>query len=236
MNAIGGIVALVPARGGSKGFPGKNLALFGGRPLITWTIAAAVESRAVARVIVSTDDPAIAEAAIVAGAEVPFLRPAELAADDSPILLVVQHALQWLREHSGLEPEFLLLLQPTSPLRDSVDIDAAVDLARDRHADAVMSVFEPHPHPFLSKMVMADGTLGELVTGQPAAARRQDLPASAAPNGAIYLIRPAVLERSGSFCPPGTWPYWMPRERSVDIDSVADMEMAETLLAARRRS
>jgi len=226
------VVAIVTARGGSKGFPGKNLAPLGGRPLIAWTIEAARLSRGVSRVLLSTDDARIAEAGAACGAEVPHLRPTELAADDTPHHPVIEHMLHWLRDSERLEPDYVLVLQPTSPLRTAADIDAAIELAITTGAPAVMSVCEPHPHPYLAKRLAADGSLEDLLPGLTGQGRRQDFPQAFVPNGAIYLVRPAALRQHGSFCPPGTLPLVMPRDRSVDIDTADDLRLAEMLLSA----
>lgn len=228
------VVALVTARGGSKGLPGKNLRLLGGRPLIAWSIEAARASRSVGRVIVSTDDPAIASAARAAGAEAPFLRPADISGDDSPHILASEHAARWLEEQEGFRPEFFLLLQPTSPFRTGADIDAAVGLAREKNAVAVVSVCEAKPHPGKTFGLAADGTLTPFLADGPAYRRRQDLPAALAENGAIYLNRREALLRDRNFIPPGAVPYLMPAERSLDIDSAWDFELAELMVRARQ--
>ena len=226
------LIALVTARGGSKGIPGKNLRLLGDRPLIVWTIEAALNARGVERVLVSTDDEEIARVSRRAGAEVPFLRPAELAQDDSPHILTSEHALRWFHEHEHARPEYLLLLQPTSPLRSVDDIEAAIDLARDRNAVAVVSVCETKEHPYKAFGLSAGGTLEDFVPCDIPYRRRQDLPKVFSENGAIYLNRSESLLRDRTYIPPGTVPYIMPPERSVDIDSEWDLVIANALLAA----
>jgi CMP-N-acetylneuraminic acid synthetase len=142
-------VAIIPARGGSKGIPRKNLRELAGHPLLAWSVAAAEAAETVGRVIVSTDDPEIADVAREYGAETPFVRPAELAADDTRDLPVFQHALGWLAEHEGARPEVVVHLRPTSPLRRAADIDRAVRaLAADPAADAVRSVCAPFQNPY----------------------------------------------------------------------------------------
>jgi len=223
-------LALVTARGGSKGFPGKNLAPLGGKPLIAWTIQCALQSRRVSRVLVSTDDEAIARVSRDFGAEVPFLRPTELARDDSPHILSALHALEWLAEREGTVPEYLVLLQPTSPLRAPKDIDAVVDLAYAKNAIAVVSVVEAKPHPYKTYGLAEDGTLVDLVPSSIAYRRRQDLPPAFADNGAIYMNRSDSLLRERTFIPVGSIPYRMPPERSLDIDSAWDLQLAEFFL------
>jgi CMP-N-acetylneuraminic acid synthetase len=225
------VVALVTARGGSKGIPGKNLVPIGGRPLIAWSIQAARDSALVRRVIVSTDDEAIAAAARVAGAEVPFKRPAELAQDTSSHISVVLHALDWLEAAEGRLPDYLLLLQPTSPLRTAEDVDAAITLAGQTGAASVVSVCPAHTHPYLAKSVSAAGRLTDFLTiDRRAYLRRQDLPPAYALNGAIYLTRPATLRQERTFLPADTVPYVMPVERSLDVDTRWDLALLRLLM------
>ena len=133
------ILGLIPARGGSKALPHKNIRQFAGKPLIAWTIETALACPMLDRTIVSTDDPEIADVSRHWGAEVPFLRPAELARDDTPGIEPVLHAVRWLGENEGYRPDYVMVLQPTSPLRTTEDIEAAIQLARDRQADGVVS-------------------------------------------------------------------------------------------------
>jgi CMP-N-acetylneuraminic acid synthetase len=224
------VFALVTARGGSKGIPRKNVRSLCGKPLIAWTIGAALHSPSVDRTLVSTDDDEIASVAEAAGAEVPFRRPPELARDDSSHVEVVIHAAEWMQENWGLVPDYLLMLQPTSPLRNSNDITAAVELAESRQAHAVVGVTPAPSHPFLVKRLLEDGTMTDYVTGQPRYARRQDLPAAYALNGALYLNRLCSLRQERSFVPVGSLPYVMPFERSVDIDNELDWRIAEMLM------
>jgi len=220
------IVALITARGGSKSLPRKNVQLLGGKPLITWTIRAALDSAIFARVIVSTDDEEIARISRQYGADVPFLRPTELARDDSPHIIAGKHALNWLRNSAQLYPEYVMLLQPTSPFRTVGDIIAAKNLAEVHNAIAVVSVVEAKPHPSKTYRLTSDGTLADFVPTTLAYRRRQDLPPAFADNGAIYLNRSDSLLRDGTFIPPGTIPYVMPAERSIDIDTPWDLVLA----------
>jgi CMP-N,N'-diacetyllegionaminic acid synthase len=225
------IVALVTARGGSKGIPGKNVASVGGKPLIAWSIEAALGSSRVQRTLVSTDDPQIAEVSRNAGAEVPFLRPPELARDNSSHLSVVLHTLDWLADNDDCHPDYLLLLQPTSPLRTSADIDAAVDLAEKHDADSVVSVCAAHNHPYLVKQVTSAGVLADFLSvDRKAYLRRQDLPGAYALNGALYIIRPSVLRQQQTFLPERTFPYVMPAERSLDIDDPWDLHLVRLVM------
>lgn len=220
------VLTLIPARGGSKGLPGKNIRPFAGKPLIAWTIAAARESLCSSHILVSTDDRAIAEASRQAGADVPFLRPEPLATDTATTLDVVLHALDWCAEHRQLAPDYLLLLQPTSPLRTAQDIRDALSLAAQTQSP-VVSVAPAKPLPLL-RTLAPDHTLHP-VTNQEAA-RRQDLTELVALNGALYFLPVATLRETRSFLPPHTVAYLMPVARSVDIDTLEDFEFAQKLL------
>ena len=136
------ILGVITARGGSKRLPGKNIRPLGGKPLIAWTAEAALESRFIKRVLLSTDDPQIAEVVQKWGVEVPFIRPASLAQDDTPHIPVLEHAIHWLKENQGACPDYLFILQPTSPLRTAEDIDSAIEIAIQKNADAVIGVCE----------------------------------------------------------------------------------------------
>lgn len=217
-------IGLIPARGGSKGIPGKNIKPIAGKPLIAWTIEAALRSALLDAVVVSTDDAEIAAVARQAGAMVPFLRPAALAQDSTPGIDPVLHAL-------GLLPEFtdVLLLQPTSPLRSTGDIDACLQLAKNRQARSVVSVSEPDTHPYWTYRLGDDQSLQRFVDAAPVA-RRQDLPPVFALNGALYYAQSDWLRQSKRLVGAETVAYVMPRERSVDIDNLLDWRLAELLL------
>jgi CMP-N,N'-diacetyllegionaminic acid synthase len=224
------VVAIVTARGGSKSIPGKNLVPLCGKPLIAWTIEAARNSPSVARVLMSTDDDRIAATARRFGAETPFQRPAELSQDASPHIDVVLHAVEWLRTHEDYVPDYTLLLQPTSPLRSSVDIEAAIRLAREKQLEAVVSVCEAREHPYLTQRIAEDGTLHNFVNHNLAYMRRQDLPPAVVFNGALYLTRRTALLEQRSFLPRGTVAYVMPHERSWDIDDLWDLAFVELVM------
>lgn len=229
------ILGVIPARGGSKGIPGKNLAPLAGRPLIDYTIDAAFGAACLSRVVVSTDDPAIAaHAQNHEGVTLPSLRPAELAEDDTPILPVLLDLLKTLVKHGETVPDAVCLLQPTSPLRTSADIDAAAALLGETGADAVVSI-EPVPHQYNPVSVMrrgADGTLTPYIPGEgDTANRRQDKPAVVARNGPAVLITRVATLRAGSLYGKTCVGYPMPRERSIDIDEPVDLVIAAALLA-----
>jgi CMP-N,N'-diacetyllegionaminic acid synthase len=221
-------LAVIPARGGSKGLPGKNLRPLAGRPLLAYTAEAARGSRTLTRVVVSTDDESIASAARALGLEVPFLRPAALAADDTPMLPVLQHALA----EAGAEAfDAVVLLQPTSPLRRSAHVDGAVRLLESSGADSVVSVVEvPHQYSPVSVMRVENDRLRPYADG-PLLTRRQDKPRVFARNGpAVLAVRAAVLA-GGSLYGDDIRPLVMDAEDSIDIDSAADFEYAAYLLS-----
>ncbi len=217
------------ARGGSKSIPRKNLAPLAGRPLIAWTIEAALRCREVDRVVVSTDDDEIAAAARAHGAEVPFLRPPQLAEDSTPTMPVVVHALRWLEAEQGYRPDGVVLLQPTSPLRTADDITGAIGLARERSADSVISVSLAWSHPHLAKRITSDGRLEDFIA-HPKVERRQDLEPVYSLNGAIYFARRAPLMENQTFYGPNTYAYVMPPERSLDVDTPWELHLCNLIL------
>ena len=227
------VLCLIPARAGSKGVPNKNIAVVAGRPLIAWTIDAARASKVVTRVVASTDSPEYADICRRHGAEVPFLRPPHLALDDVPALEPTLHALDWLAKNDRYEPDYLILLQPTSPLRSADDIDAALGLAVSRRADAVVSVSPVACHPYKTTLLDAQGRLKPYMDGARADARRQNLPEVFGFNGAIFLIRPAVLRINRTWYPENTVAYVMPPNRSLDIDTPWDLQLADLLVRAQ---
>jgi len=216
--------ALIPARGGSKGIPRKNIKMIAGKPLIVWTIEAALRSSLLSAVVVSTDDLEIAEVARQAGAQVPFMRPAELAQDQTPGLDPVLHALDQLPQYDSV-----LLLQPTSPLRTTEDIDGCLNLVSQKKAPSVVSLTEAGIHPYWTYRQNADQTMTRFVDAAPIA-RRQDLPSVFALNGAMYFADANWLRGSGSLVGAETLAYVMPKERSVDLDTPLDWRFAELLL------
>ena len=232
MRALG----IITARGGSKGVPGKNLKSLGGKPLIHYSIEAANDTP-LERLILSTEDPKIAEVARSLGCDVPFMRPAELARDETPHLPVIQHAVQWLIDHQGYRAEAVVILQPTSPLRSSADIAAALRMLELSGADSVVSVNEvsAHAHPMRMLHVDDGGFATLFVNGQPVRRRinrRQDLPQAWVMNGAVYAFRPDVLfGASPSLYGDRVVAYPMPIERSISIDTPEDWEAAEHALA-----
>jgi CMP-N-acetylneuraminic acid synthetase len=233
--ARGPVLALIPARAGSKGIPGKNVRLLAGKPLLAYAVEAALGAGAIQRVILSTDSEEIAALGRELGAETPFLRPAELAADDTPTLPVVQHALYWLDRHEAYRPEALVLLQPTAPLRTARHVDEAIELLWETGADSVVSVARVpgHFHPAW-QLIVRDGELRRH-DGEPLAAlrtRRQELSATYWRNGAIYACRREALLASGTLYGERCVPYEMPLEISINLDSEAEWQLAEAALRA----
>lgn len=226
------ILGVIPARGGSKGIPKKNITSVGGKPLIAWRIESARAAQ-ISRVIVSTDDPAIAEVARAYGADVPFMRPAALAADDTPGTAPILHAVEWLGNHEGYQPDYVVTLQPTSPLCSTADLDAALELALSRGAEAVISVTPAVDHPYWMKRIGEQGELADFAPGQ-SVTRRQDLPPVYTLNGAIYITRADVLRERKSLYGAQTLAYVMPPERSLDIDTLFDLRLVDLLLRDAR--
>jgi CMP-N-acetylneuraminic acid synthetase len=230
---------VIPARGGSKGIPRKNLAPLGGRPLIAYTIDAARSSAGLTRMIVSTDDEEIALVARRLGADVPFLRPSRLAADDSAMVDVLVDLVGTLEQREDYHPDILVLLQPTSPFRRAQHIDGAIDLLVGSGADSVVSVM-PVPHQFTpSSLRRLDGDRllswdGPAAGGVVGPLRRQDKPQLFARNGpAVVVARTRVVLERGTLYGPDTRGYVMSRQDSLDIDDAFDLRLAELLIASR---
>jgi CMP-N-acetylneuraminic acid synthetase len=223
-------LALIPARGGSKGVPRKNIRLVGNKPLLAWTIEAANESELISRTVVSTEDPEIAEIAQQYGAEVPCYRPDNLAEDTSDTLDAVLYTLDFLEKKEGYIPDYVVLLQPTSPLRRNDDIDAAIRFTIEHNADSVVSICEAKPHPLLSKTLTQNGTMMDFIPGASDYSRRQDFPEVYSLNGALYINRISSLKNARKFILPNTYGYIMPEERSLDIDTPFDLFIADLIL------
>lgn len=219
------VLAVITARGGSKGLPGKNIHPVGGLPLIAWTILAARAARTIDRLILSSDDEEIIATAKAYGCEVPFIRPLELATDTASSIDVLVHAVQGLPERYDL----VLLLQPTSPLRTAEDIDGAIALMLSSGAPAVISVMASQKPPHWMYQLDSTGCLVPLFPEQDRPIRRQDASPVYLPNGALYLVEVQQLLRKRTLIPHGSRPWIMPAQRSVDIDSLEDMEYLEYL-------
>lgn len=225
------VVALIPARGGSKRLPGKNLAPCAGRSLLDWTAQSALGAQHVDLALLSTDDEAIAEAGRALGLSVPFLRPPEISADDTPMVPVMRHALAWAQAELG-PIEALVLLQPTSPLRLARHVDEAVGAFLASDAESLVSVVEiSHIHHPIVAYRIDSGRLAPYFPEPPSAG-----PPAYSRNGpAILIDRPAVIERGERLGEP-LIPYLMAPEDSIDVDTPLDLEIAAFLLERRERS
>jgi CMP-N,N'-diacetyllegionaminic acid synthase len=219
------VLAVIPARGGSKGIPRKNIKILGGKPLIAWTIEAALKAPSINRLIVSTEDEEIAAVAEQFGAEVPFKRPIAIAQDDTPGLDPVLHAIE-----NSPGSDWVLLLQPTSPLRSVDDIEGIIELCQEKGASSAVSVAEVSKHPVWMYQRSSDMRLQPLIPNRREITRRQDLPSVFALNGALYLARTDWLIGNQGFIGPETLGYEMPVERSVDLDTPLDWLWVEYLI------
>lgn len=241
MREASSTLAIIPARGGSRGIPRKNIAVLNGKPLIAWTIVVARESGCFDRIVVSTDDEQIASISREWGAEVPFMRPPELATYNTPGIEPVVHAVQWLESNEQYGSEYVLLLQPTSPLRMVEDIVAVVNMAEKNAADTVLSVCTAKSHPFATLKFAENGHLTGFVGSnwrelQKKYPQRQDLPGAYVENGALTLTRRNIILESRTFYGKSMYGYVMPEERSLDIDTPSDLWLANRLLCERERS
>lgn len=228
------ILALIPARGGSKTIPRKNIRPFAGHPLIAYSIAAGLASELVSRVVVSTDDPEIAAIARSYGAEAPFLRPAELSQDHTPDLPVFQHALEWLAENEGYRPEIVVQLRPTSPFRRVRHIDQAVyRLLEHPEADSVRTVCVPFQNPYKMWRIDAQGFLQPLLSGEfpePYNMPRQLLPEVYWQTGYVDAAWADTILQKGSMTSERILPLVIEPSEWIDIDSPDDWRRAERLL------
>jgi CMP-N-acetylneuraminic acid synthetase len=227
------VIGIITARGGSKGVPGKNIRPLAGKPLLVWTAEAALAAKRLARVVLSTDDEAIAEVGRAAGIDVPFLRPAELARDTTPSLPVLQHAVAAL-EAVGEHCDAICLLQPTNPLRTSTTIDACIDLFERGGADAVVTLL-PVPaeyNPHWVYFADADGLLRPALGEATPIPRRQELPPAFHREGSVYITQRDVLVEQNSLYGKRILGHVVDPARSVNIDTLEDWHRAEALIQA----
>lgn len=225
------ILALVPARGGSKGLPRKNLLPLLGEPLVGWSIKQGLACPIIDRVIVSTDDNEIAMASKKAGADVPFMRPAELAMDYSTSINVVFHALDWLTKN-GEVFDYLVLLEPTSPLRAAHDLERALMMLIDQEndSDAIVSLGEVHlENPYVMKTIR-DSRIVPLLPEIQKITQRQQCPKVYFPYGVIYASKVSSLRSSKTFYPEKTIPYFIARWQNYEVDDVFDFACIEAIL------
>lgn len=224
-------LAVITARGGSKGLPRKNVLIAGGKPLVAWTVEAAISAECVSRVVLSSDDEEIMAAAMAAGCDVPFSRPSDLASDTASSIDVLLHALDQL---PGFE--YVVLLQPTSPLRTAEDIDAAFELMLDRGAPSCVSVCEADQSPYWMYKIESGDKIQRILSEFDVSTRRQDLPPIYVLNGAIYIAKIDWLRVNKSFIGGETVAYLMPKERSLDIDTAQDFEIFKFSIEGQRYS
>jgi N-acylneuraminate cytidylyltransferase len=224
-------VAITFARGGSKGLPGKNIALLAGKPLIAYAIETALHSALVDRVVVSTDDPEIARVAQAFGAEIPFMRPAELAQDRTPEWLAWQHAIREL----GLGASDVFLSIPTTaPLRSVEDVDACITCLRETDADVVITVTEAQRNPYFNMVTLnADSEARLVIQPSEAIAGRQAAPAVFDMTTVAYAARPSFVMSSAGLFEGSVRAVLVPRERALDIDTPLDLRLAELMLQGR---
>ena len=233
------ILGLVPARGGSKGLPGKNIRPLAGKPLLAYAIATGAASRYVNRVVCTTDEPKIADIARDWGAEVPFLRPAEWAEDDTSDAPFTRHAIEWLRDNEDWTPDIVVILRPTCPLTRPADIDGALEkLHEHRDAHSILGVVSAPKSPYKMLRPMNDGYLVPLITCEvpdQLNAARQLLPPVFAQNGYIHIVRAEIVLRDNTAVGSRILPYDMGTEPIVDIDTEADFALVEAMLAGREQ-
>jgi CMP-N-acetylneuraminic acid synthetase len=226
------IVATICARGSSKSVPNKNIRSLCGKPLIVYTIEVAKRCRLINRIIVSTDSPQIAEIARINGAEVPFLRPKELAQDNTPKLPVIKHAVQYLDSQENWRPDIVVDLDPTSPLRTEQDIEACIRMVSDEGADNVITVTKARKNPYFNMVEIAGGKVKLVKPLDRAVTRRQDAPEVYDMNASIYVWKREILLNSKSVFLPGTRAYIMP-DWAIDIDSEIDFQFVEFFLTKK---
>lgn len=227
-------IAFIFARGGSKGLPGKNIRPLAGKPLIAWSIEHARAVKRIKRVIVSTDCKEIAAVSREYGAEVPFMRPAELAKDDSPEWLAWRHALEFLKESQGALPTAMLSVPTTAPLRLPIDLENCLDEFAKGDADMVITVSEAHRNPWFNMVKQnPDGTVGLVIGPASGITRRQDAPAVFDMATVAYVASPQfIMQQMGTFS-GRVRAVTIPVERAIDIDTLFDFELAELLISRR---
>jgi CMP-N-acetylneuraminic acid synthetase len=227
-------VAFIFARGGSKGLPGKNIRPLNGKPLIAWSIEHALSVERIGRVIVSTDSGEIAAIAKKYGAEVPFLRPANLATDESPEWLAWRHGLEYLKEETGEMPKFMVSLPATAPLRLTSDINDCLDEYERGPADVVITVTEARRSPYFNMVRETQTGTYELLIAPPSAiGRRQDAPMIYDMSTTCYVVNSEFVMSFNSIFEGRVRAVHVPIERAIDIDTLLDFQIAEVLLSNR---
>lgn len=228
------VVGMVFARGGSKGLPGKNLKMVGGKSLVSHSVHVGLDCPRIDRVLVSTDDEEIAEAAREAGAEVPFRRPPHLSRDDSPEWLAWRHALEFLEREEGVRPDLMVSLPPTAPLRTVGDVERCLDMALDERPDAVITVTPAHQHPAFNMVHLNDEGRAQLVSPpEKPLYNRQEAPSVYSITTVGYAIRPSFILAADHLFSGVVYAVEVPRERAIDIDDELDLEFARFLWRRR---
>lgn len=223
------VLAVIPARGGSKRLPRKNILDLCGKPLIKWTIDAALDCKEIDTIVVSTDSHEIANIAISCGVEVPFLRREELSTDTASSIDVVLDVIDYY-ESKNCKYDAVMLLQPTSPLRTAIDIQRAIALFREKNASAVISTTKCEHSPLWCNTLSDDLDMNEFISDDVSSKRSQDLPTYFRLNGAIYLIDTFILKKEMTFIPKNSFSLIMNNENSIDIDTKIDFLMAKAIL------
>jgi|SRR3989344_1583199 len=230
------ILGVITARGGSKGIPGKNIKLLGGKPLVAYTIEAAKKSKFVTHLIASTDDEAIAKVCREYGAEVPFMRPQELAEDKTPHLPVMHHAIAEMEKRLGIKFDYVVIFQPTSPFRTVEDIDETLKKLIETGADSAVSIceVESSAHPMKIKK-LENGRVFPYCIDEPEGARRQDLPTAYKRSSAVYAMRRDLIMNDGRLYGDIVVGHIVPADRSIDIDTPLDWLKTEYMLEDLRK-
>lgn len=228
-------LTIIPARAGSKRLPKKNIKDLNGKPLISYTINAAVNSKYITEAVVSTDSEEIKSIALKYGAKVPFLRPKKLADDHSKSIDVVTHAIDYYKKEFNKEFDYVILLQPTSPLRDSNDIDNAIKYLNEKNANAIISVCEMEHNPIWSNKLNKEKSMKDFLDKKFINKRTQELDKYYRINGAIYICKTNILVKENRFfIDDNIYAYEMSQEKSIDIDTNLDFILAKTLLEEKR--
>lgn len=227
-------IAFIFARGGSKGLPGKNIRLLAGKPLIAWSIEQALAVKRIEQVIVSTDSPEIAAVALQYGAKVPFIRPAEFAMDDSPEWLAWRHGLNYLLEENGTLPDAMVSIPATAPLRLPIDIENCLDVYEEKKVDVVITVANAHRNPYFNMVTKnPDDTVRLVIPLSSSISRRQDTPVVYDITTVCYVANPEFILSKNSIFEGIVKSTLVPIERSIDIDTFYDFEIAEFLMKQR---
>jgi CMP-N-acetylneuraminic acid synthetase len=236
MNVERPLLTIIPAREGSRRLPEKNKTVLGGMPLIQWTISAALRASCVDEICISTNDMEIVDIAKANNLSVPFIRPEYLSTNSASSYDVVMHCIEWYRKNRNSTFDYILLLQPTTPLRTAEDIDSAWKYMRAKNADNIVSVCETKHHPLWTNTLPSDNSLKDFITPEMTGKRSQDLPTHYRLNGAIYFCRTERLEMEKSLIyQHGSYAFIMDKDRSVDIDDETDLRIAEAFIESTKR-